>query len=98
MTQPQPAISKRAAELIRDPERHTTKASAVDRDGNNVAGATDAAVAWSVYGAVNRVAVLEFNILPHVEAWRRTIFALREMGATHATPHDDALTMLREIP
>lgn len=32
-----------AAELIRDPERHTTKADAIDKDGNNVAGATKAA-------------------------------------------------------
>lgn len=85
-------IASEALDLIRNPMRHTTKANAVDADGNNVAGATDAAVAWSVYGAVNRVAVLNHRL--DVDGWRDVIHALRAAGMKHSTPHAEAIAAL----
>jgi hypothetical protein len=90
------SIRDAALALIRDPARHTTAANAVDADGNNCAGATDEAVAWSVYGAVGRVTVRDFNTLAHMDEWRATTMGLRALGAKHSTPHAEALRMLAD--
>lgn len=89
-------IASEALALIRDPARHTTYVSAVDKDGEPCAGATAEAVAWSVYGAVNRVSVLAPHTLD-VNGWRDTVQGLRAAGAMHSTPHAESLRMLEAL-
>jgi len=94
------SIASDALELIRDPARHTTKAAAIDKEGNNCPSAVPTAVAWSVYGAVNRVGVLNPENLPLAERlgpWRDTIRALRALGAKHSTSHEEAVRMLESL-
>lgn len=88
-------IASDALALISDPAAFTTGADARDADGNNVAGGTDQAVAWSCLGAVNRVAVLLHN--RDVEGWRSVIHGLRERGVDHYTPHAEAIAALKEM-
>lgn len=86
------AIARGALGLISDPERHTTRASATNADGDPCAGATAQAVAWSGLGAVNRVAVLEHN--REVNGWRSLTRTLVADGLRHDTPHAEAVALL----
>lgn len=47
--------AKAAADLIRDPARWTSGASAVDAEGKPVSARSTRACAWCAYGAVERV-------------------------------------------
>lgn len=88
-------IAADALSLISDPARFTTGADARDADGNNVAGGTDQAVAWSCLGAVNRVAVLNHN--RDVAGWVELLTALKARGVDHYTPHAEAIAALKDF-
>lgn len=89
------AIARDALALIERPEHFTTGAAARDADGVNTFGATDRAVAWSCLGAVNRIAVLNYN--RDVAGWVELLTALKARGVDHYTPHAEAAAALKEM-